>query len=155
MRMRWTLLGLVLATMLVMTATAAPSVIAQGAKKTIKLSMVSYKFTPDPPARMMGDFPIITVNRGDTVVFQISNDDPDRRNHSFAARWLMNVQVQARGQFRTGEADERRFFAAQPGEKFELELTFNQVGSFPFVCGVFDHAWRGLGGAINVAVPRQ
>jgi len=137
MRMRWTLLGLVLATMLVMTATAAPSVIAQGAKKTIKLSMVSYKFTPDPPARMMGDFPIITVNRGDTVVFQISNDDPDRRNHSFAARWLMNIQVQARGQFRTGEADERRFFAA--GDVLRAVPSRLGVGLGLAVCEDFWH----------------
>lgn len=153
MRMRWTLLGLVLATVLVLTAAAVP-VTAQGAKKIIKISMVSYKFIPDTMTARVGDVAIITVNRGDTVIFQFSNDDPARRNHSFAARWLVNMEAQARGQFRTGVDEERRFFAAAPGEKFELEMTFAQVGSLPFVCGVFDHAARGLGGAINVVVPR-
>lgn len=153
MRTRWTLLGLALATVLVLTAAAVP-VTAQGAKKIIKISMVSYKFIPDTMTASVGDVAIITVNRGDTVIFQFSNDDPARRNHSFAARWLVNMEAQARGQFRTGVDEERRFFAAAPGEKFELEMTFTRVGSLPFVCGVFDHAARGLGGAINVVVPR-
>lgn len=153
MRTRWTLLGLVLAAVLLISAAAAP-VTAQGAKKIIKISMVSYKFIPDTITARMGDTPIITVNRGDTVIFQFSNDDPERRNHSLAARWLVNMEVQARGQFRTGVGDERRFFAAEPGQKFELELTFRQAGSLPFVCGVFDHGSRGQTGAINVVVPR-
>lgn len=155
MRMRWTLLSLVLAAVLVISAAAAARVTAQGAKKIIKISMVSYKFIPDTMTAIVGDVAIITVNRGDTVVFQFSNDDPARRNHSFAARWLVNMEVQGRGQFRTGVDEERRFFAAAPGEKFELEMTFARVGSLPFVCGVFDHAARGLGGAINVVVPRN
>lgn len=154
MRMRWTLLSLVLAAVLVISAAAAARVTAQGAKKIIKISMVSYKFIPDTMTAIVGDVAIITVNRGDTVVFQFSNDDPARRNHSFVARWLVNMEVQGRGQFRTGVDEERRFFAAAPGEKFELEMTFARVGSLPFVCGVFDHAARGLGGAINVVVPR-
>lgn len=98
MRMRWTLLGLVLAAVLVISAAAAAvPVTAQGAKKIIKISMVSYKFIPDTMTASVGDVAIITVNRGDTVIFQFSNDDPARRSHSFAARWLVNMEVQGRG----------------------------------------------------------
>lgn len=155
MRMRWTLFGLVLVAVVVITAAAALSGQAQGVKKTIKISMVSYKFIPDTVAASFGDSPIMSINRGETVVLQFSNDDPERRNHSFAARWLVNMDVQARGQVRTGTGDERRFFAAQPGEKFELEMTFNQAGSFPFVCGVFDHGAKGQTGVFNVTTARR
>lgn len=102
--------------------------------------MTSYAFTPA----------LITVNRGDTVVLQVSNDDAERRNHSIAARLFMQVEPKATGEFRTGVGDERRFFAAEPGKKFELEFVAAQAGTFPFVCGVFDHGARGQTGAINV-----
>lgn len=125
---------------LVLSFTATGYVQAQGTRKVFQISMVSYRFTPN----------LITVNRGDTVVLQVSNDDPDRRPHSIAARWLVNMQVTARGTFRTGVADERRFFATDPGGKFELEFVASQAGSFPFVCGIFDHGARGHTGALNV-----
>ena len=155
MRRRWTLFSLLLVATLGFTAAAAMPGQAQGAKKVIKISMVSYKFVPDTVSASFGDSPIINIDRGETVVLQVSNDDPDRRNHSIAARWLVNMDVQARGQIRTGTGDERRFFAAQPGEKFELEMTFNQAGSFPFVCGVFDHGARGQTGVFNVVTARR
>ena len=50
----------------------------------------------------------LAVNAGgDTVVLQVSNDDPDRRNHSIAARMFTQIQANATGDFRTGEADGR------------------------------------------------
>ena len=155
MRMRWTLFTFVCVLVLVVTAAAALPGQAQGTKRVIKMSLVSYKFIPDTVSASFGDTPIVNINRGETVVLQVSNDDPDRRNHSIAARWLVNMDVQARGQVRTGTADERRFFAAQPGEKFELEMTFNQAGSFPFVCGVFDHGAKGQTGVFNVTTARR
>jgi plastocyanin len=118
---------------------------AQGTRKVISITAVSYKFTPS----------LITVNRGDTVVIQFSNEDPDRRPHSIAARWLVNMQVTTRGTFRTGVADERRFFATDPGQKFEIEFVADQAGSFPFVCGIFNHGALGQTGALNVVVGSQ
>jgi len=140
MRMRVALTLLVLAAVLILPALTAPARAQSGARRVFQISMVSYKFSPA----------LITVNRGDTVVLQVSNDDPERRNHSIAARLFTQIEVKATGQFRTGVGEERRFFAAEPGQKFELEFVASQAGSFPFVCGVFDHGARGQTGAINI-----
>lgn len=126
--------------MLALPLLTAPAQAQMGSRKVIQLSMKSFTFTPS----------LISVNRGDTVVLQVTNDDPDRRNHSIAARLFMRIEPKASGEFRTGVGDERRFFAAEPGKKFELEFVASEAGSFPFVCGVFDHGARGQTGAINV-----
>lgn len=140
MQTRVILTALVLAAVLVLPVLTAPAQAQSGARKVFQISMKSFAFTPS----------LITVNRGDTVVLQVSNDDPDRRNHSIAARFFVELEPKATGEFRTGVGDERRFFAAEPGKKFELEFVASQAGSFPFVCGVFDHGARGQTGAINV-----
>ncbi len=142
MQTRGMLIAAVLA--LVLAIPAGLPVRAQGNRKVIQITVVSYKFTPD----------LFTVNQGDTVVIQLSNEDPDKRNHSFAARWLVGKQVTVRGQVaREGVDDERRFFAVAPGTKAEIEFVASEPGSFPFVCGVFDHGSRGQVGAMNV-LPR-
>lgn len=139
MQTRWVLIGLILALVLAIS-TGLPAK-AQGDRKVIKISMISWKFTPD----------LFTVAKGDTVVLQLSNDDPDKRNHSFAARWLVDKQVAVRGQVaREGVDDGRRFFAVAPGQAAEIEFVVSEAGSFPFVCGVFDHGARGQTGAMNV-----
>lgn len=134
------LVVLVLLVALALPVVTSPAQAQIGSRKVFQISMVSYMFTPS----------LITVNRGDTVVLQFSNDDPDRRNHSIASRLFMRIEPKASGEFRTGVGDERRFFAAEPGKKFELEFVASEAGSFPFVCGVFDHGSRGQAGAINV-----
>lgn len=142
MQTRGMLIAAVLA--LVLAIPAGLPVRAQGNRKVIQITVVSYKFTPD----------LFTVNQGDTVVIQLSNEDPDKRNHSLAARWLVGKQVTVRGQVaREGVDDERRFFAVAPGTKAEIEFVASEPGSFPFVCGVFDHGSRGQVGAMNV-LPR-
>src|SRR2546426_7214121 len=136
MHRRWILI----AAGLLLTVPAGLPVRAAG-RKVIQITMVSWKFTPD----------LFTVTQGDTVVLQLSNEDPDKRNHSFAARWLVGKQVIVRGQVaREGIDDERRFFAVAPGTKVEIEFVASEPGSFPFVCGVFDHGSRGQVGAMNV-----
>jgi len=138
MRARWILIAVVL--LLVLVGPAGLPVRAQGNRKVIKITMVSWKFTPD----------LFTVTQGDTVVLQLSNEDPDKRNHSFAARWLVG-KVTVRGTVaREGIDDERRFFAVAPGTQVEIEFVASEPGSFPFVCGVFDHGSRGQVGAMNV-----
>lgn len=143
MRLRTTLPALVLAAVLLLPVVTASAQGQAGPRKVIQVSMTSFKFTPS----------LITVNQGDTVVLQVSNDDPDRRNHSIAARLFVKVEPTASGEFRTGVADERRWFAAEPGKKYELTFVASERGTFPFVCGVFDHAARGQTGAINVLAP--
>ncbi len=138
MQTRWILIAAVL---LVLAIPTGRPVQAQGNRKVIQITMVSWKFTPD----------LFTVTRGDTVVLQLSNEDPDKRNHSFAARWLVDKQVIVRGQVaREGVDDERRFFAVAPGTKAEIEFVASEPGSFPFVCAIFDHGARGQTGAMNV-----
>src|SRR2546426_6211960 len=138
MHRRWILIAAVL---LLLTVPAGLPVRAQGSRKVIQITMVSWKFTPD----------FFTVTQGDTVVLQLSNEDPDKRNHSFAARWLVGKQVIVRGQVaREGVDDERRFFAVAPGTKGEIEIVGSGPGAFPFVFGVFDHGSRGPVGAVDV-----
>jgi len=144
MRFRTILPALLLLAVLILPVVTTPARAQEtGKRKVFQVSMVSWKFTPS----------IITVNQGDTVVLQFSNDDPDKRNHNIAARLFMQIQAAATGEFRTGTAEDRRFFAAEPGKKFELTFVASERGSFPFVCGVFDHASRGMTGAINVLAP--
>lgn len=142
MRFR-TILPALLLLALILPVVTAPVQAQTGQRRVFQISMTSFKFTPA----------LISVNQGDTVVLQVSNDDPDRRNHSIAARLFTRIQVTATGDLRTGVADERRFFAAEPGKKFELTFVASERGSFPFVCGVFDHGARGQTGAINVLAP--
>lgn len=138
MRTRWILIAVVLLTLAVPVGLPVQ---AKASRKVIKITMVSWKFTPD----------LFTVTQGDTVVLQLSNEDPDKRNHSFAARWLVGKQVTVRGTLaREGVDDERRFFAVAPGTQAEIEFVASDLGSFPFVCGVFDHGSRGQAGAMNV-----
>jgi plastocyanin len=134
------LAALTVAAVLVLPVLTVTAQAQTGTRKVFQIRMVSYRFEPS----------LITVNRGDTVVLQVINDDPDRRNHSIAARLFLQVEPKATGEFRTGVADERRFYAAEPGKRFELEFVASQAGTFPFVCGVFDHGARGQTGAINV-----
>jgi plastocyanin len=139
MQIRWVVLGGALA--LALAVPGARPVRAKDTRKVISIVAVSWKFTPD----------LITVNRGDTVVIQLSNEDPEKRNHSFAARWLVDKPVTVRGEVaREGVDDGRRFFAVAPGQKLEFEFVASEAGSFPFVCGVFDHGARGQVGALNV-----
>ena len=73
-----------------------------------------------------------------------------------ASRWLVGRQVIVRGQVaREGVDDERRFFAVAPDTKVEIEFVASELGSFPFVCGVFDHGSRGQVGAMNVLPARK
>jgi plastocyanin len=133
------LLGVLLVSL---APTRAPAQVqTQMRPRVIEVQMVSYKFVPD----------LITVRQGETVVLRMVNSDPEKRNHSIAARLFVDAEPTARGDvFRTGVAEERRFFAAEPGKSFELEFTARQRGTFPFVCSVFDHATKGQTGAINI-----
>lgn len=139
MHPHWFLVSLVLVGVMTMSAALVP-VRAQGHRRVFQITMVSYKFTPD----------LIQVNQGDTVVLQLSNEDLERRTHSIAARLFIRIPVTARGSFRTGIDDERRFFSAEPGRRFEIEFVAQERGSFGFVCEIFDHGARGQVGAINV-----
>ncbi|MGH2349294.1 MAG: cupredoxin domain-containing protein, partial [bacterium] len=123
-------LAAVIAVGLLLTAPAPAGLAqAQDARKVVQVTAVSYRFTPN----------VITVNRGDTVVLQFSNEDTAGRAHSFGAAWMVDLPVTSRGTFQTGMSNGRRFFVADVGQKFELEFVAAETGSFPFVCTVFGH----------------
>src|SRR5256712_6258363 len=132
MHRRWIFIAPVL--LLLLTVPAGLPVRAQGSRKVIQMTLVSWKFTPD----------FFTVTRGDTVVLQLSNEDPDKRNHSFAARWLVGKEVIVRGQVaREGIDDERRFFPLAPGTRGGIEILAAETRAVSFVCGVLVHRHRG------------
>src|SRR5256712_9898829 len=132
MHRRWIFIAPVL--LLLLTVPAGLPVRAQGSRKVIQMTLVSWKFTPD----------FFTVTRGDTVVLQLSNEDPDKRNHSFAARWLVGKQVTVRGTVaREGIDDERRFLPLSPGPQGGVEILASEPGSVPFFFGVFAHRTPG------------
>ena len=81
------LVVLVLLVAFALPVVTSPAQAQTGSRKVFQISMVSYMFTPS----------LITVNRGDTVVLQFSNDDPDRRNHSIASRLFMRIEPKATG----------------------------------------------------------
>src|SRR3989442_5323665 len=91
--------------------------------------MVSWKFTPD----------LFTVVQGDTVVLQLSNEDPDKRNHSFAARWLVGKQVAVRGTIaREGIDDERRVFVLVPRLQAENRIDAARARKVPLFSRLLD-----------------
>ncbi len=139
MRVRRIALGLCAG---VLALTAIPGVWAQAqAKRVVRVVATSYKFEPS----------LIQVRAGETVVLQIVNADAEGRNHSIAAQLFTMVPVVARGDiFRQGTAEGRRFFAVEPGKQIEVEFVASVRGSFPFICGISDHAAKGQVGAINV-----
>src|SRR2546422_11293657 len=118
MRAQWILIAVVL--LLILVGPAGLPVRAQGNRKVIKITMVSWKFTPD----------LFTVTQGDTVVLQLSNEDPDKRNHSFAARWLGGKQVTVHGTLpREGIDDERRVSRGAPGPQRANTVVASEAGS--------------------------
>src|SRR5256712_12725487 len=138
MHRRWILIAVV--RVLRLAVPAGLAVRAQGSRKVIQIAMVSWKFTPD----------FFTVAQGDTVVLQLSNEDPDKRNHSFAARWLVGKEVIVRGQVaREGIDDKRRVFAVAPGTKGEIEFVASGTGAVSVFFGGFCHGSRGPGWAVN------
>jgi len=126
----------------VLVLAAVPGAPAQAqAKRVIRVVATSYKFEPS----------LIQVQSGETVVLQVVNADAEGRNHSIAAQLFTAVPVTARGDvFRQGTAEGRRFFAVEPGKQIEVEFVASIRGTFPFICGISDHAAKGQVGAINV-----
>jgi uncharacterized cupredoxin-like copper-binding protein len=137
----WILAGLVVG-ILAFTAPIPPA--EAQAKRVIRVIATSYKFEPS----------MIEVKQNETVVIQLVNSDPDRRNHSIAATLFNQIPVTSRGDvFRTGVAEDRRFFAVEPGKQLEVEFVATTRGSFPFSCGISNHAALGQVGAISVLAP--
>ena len=110
-------------------------------KRVIKINMSSWKFEPD----------IIKTNEGDTVVLQLVNVDSSKRLHSIASAFLNTVNLTVRGDAVQGTTpDGLKRVQVEPGKTGEVEFVAKGRGQVGFVCTVFDHAERGMTGAMII-----
>lgn len=112
-------------------------------RRVIKINMSSWKFEPD----------IIKFNDGDTVVLQLANVDP-QRPHNIASTYLSTVDFTVRGDGVQGTTnDGRKRVQVEAGKNAEIEFVAKGRGQVGFICGVFDHATRGMTGAMIIWPP--
>ncbi len=109
-------------------------------KRVIKIALSSWKFEPD----------IIKFDQGDTVVLQLGNIDP-QRPHNIASSYLNTVDFAVRGDGAQGTTTEGwKRVQLEPGKNAEVEFTAKGRGQVVFICTVFDHASRGMTGAMII-----
>jgi len=112
-------------------------------KQIIKINLSSWKFDPD----------IIKVNDGDRVVLQLSNVD-SQRPHNIASAFLNTVDLTVRGDAVQGTTpDGWKRVQLEPGKNGEVEFVAKGRGQVSFICSVFDHASRGMTGAMIIWPP--
>ncbi len=142
MRYRFVLIGLLLVAITLGFSKAVPA--QTPTRRVIEVRMTSYKFEPNH----------VRFNEGDTVAIRLISADPERdQSHSIAARYLMNIPVTIRGEsrdYRTGTFEGQRWINVEQGKQVDIEFVATGRGSFPFICGITDHAWRGQTGAFFV-----
>jgi len=113
------------------------------APRTIRVSMVSFKFEPN----------VIQLVAGERVVLELVNEDPHQRPHNLASELFNQVELTVRGEFRLGTtADGRRFVFVDAGKRAEVEFTVPRLnsGQVGFLCSVGQHAAQGQTGAFIV-----
>ncbi len=109
-------------------------------KRVIKINLSSWKFEPD----------IIKTNEGDTVVLQLVNVD-SQRPHNIASAFLNTVNFTVRGDAAQGTTPEGwKHVQVEPGKTGEVEFVAKGRGQVVFICSVFDHATRGMTGAMII-----
>ncbi len=112
-------------------------------KRVIKISLSSWKFEPN----------ILTFNEGDTVVLQLANIDT-QRPHNISSKYFDSVNFTVRGDAAQGTApDGRERLQLEPGKTAEIEFVATGRGQVSFICTVFDHATRGMTGAMIIWPP--
>ncbi len=109
-------------------------------KRLIKINMSSWKFEPD----------IIKFNEGDAVVLQLVNVD-SQRPHNISSAFLNTVNFTVRGDAAQGTTPEGlKLVQVEPGKTGEVEFVAKGRGQVGFICSVFDHATRGMTGAMII-----
>ncbi len=112
-------------------------------KRVIKITMSSWKFEPN----------IIKLNDGDTVVLELVNVDP-QRPHNISSAFLNPVNLTIRGDGVQGMSpDGLKRVQVEAGKSAEVEFVARGRGQASFVCTVFDHASRGMTGALILWPP--
>ncbi len=136
MRIRIALAGALAALLFFALSTISPA----QSKRVFKVSLVSFKFEPD----------LITMNEGDRVVLQLTNND-EKRNHAIASAYFSTVDLTVRGDAKQGvTSDGLKYVQLEPGKSAEVEFVAMGRGQTAFICSVFDHASRGQTGAFII-----
>jgi len=108
--------------------------------QVIKVSLVSFKFTPN----------LFTLHDGERVVLQLQNDD-EKRAHGIASPYFSTVGLTVRGDAKQDVTrDGWKSVVLEPGRKAEVEFVAQGRGQWPFICPVFNHASQGQTGALVV-----
>jgi len=112
--------------------------------RTIKVSMVSFRYEPS----------VITMNVGDRVSLQITNDDKAHpgRAHSFASPFFQSLDYTVTGEAQQGVAkgDGWKYILIDDGKTAEVTFVPQTPGQFNFLCEQYNHASLGQVGAFVV-----
>lgn len=112
-------------------------------RRVIKVNLSSWKFEPN----------ILKVNDGETVVLQLVNVD-SQRPHNISSSYFSNLNLTVRGDAVQGTTNDGwKRVQVEPGKSAELEFVAKGRGQVSFICAVFDHASRGMTGALIIWPP--
>ena len=138
---RWGVASLVVGTVLAGISLATSSA-QTPPTRTINVSIVSYKFDPS----------LITMNAGDRITIQLSNDDPDKRAHSMASAFFSTVDYTVTGNAKQGVAkDGWKYILLDAGEKAAVSFVVPaNPGQVTFICEQYNHAARGQVGTFVI-----
>lgn len=112
--------------------------------RTIKVSMVSFKYDPS----------IITMNVGDRVTLQVTNDDKAHpgRAHTIASPFFQSLDYTVSGDAQQGVAkgDGWKYVLVDEGKTAEVTFVPRTPGQFNFVCEQYNHSSLGQVGTFIV-----
>ena len=112
--------------------------------RTIKVSMVSYKYDPS----------VITMNVGDHITLQVTNDDKAHpgRTHSIASPFFQSLNYTVTGAAEQGVAkgDGWKYVLIDNGKTAEVTFVPQTPGQFNFLCEQYNHASLGQVGTFIV-----
>jgi len=113
------------------------------ATRVIKVSMVSFKYDPS----------VITMNVGDRVTLQTTNDDKDHpgRAHSIGSQFWSTVDYTVSGDAKEGVSkDGWKYILIDDGKTAQVTFVPKSTGQVNFLCEQYNHASLGQVGTFVV-----
>ncbi len=86
------------------------------------------------------------------MVLQLANVDP-QRPHNIASAFWNTVNFTVRGDAVQGTNEGLKRVQLEAGKTAEVEFVAKGRGQVVFICSVFDHASRGMTGAVIIWPP--
>ncbi len=111
--------------------------------RVIKVSMTSFKYDPG----------VLTMNVGDKVTLDITNDDKTHpgRAHSVASPMFSAVDLTVTGDAKQGVAkDGWKYVLVDEGKEAQVSFVPKDAGQFNFLCEQYNHASLGQVGTFVV-----